>query len=202
MLDLGLQACGESTVAVCHSCPLAFSSMRHCLRTEAQTWASPLLFFADPSLEQRLTLPGSLLSRLHASCAPALAPYSSREAACDALCALADQLSGSSAAEDSHLAQQLVDGGAISMLLTAAHSEVFGGQPVPDLEGSFMYDAGRLAQLVGPLYMERLNSCQALSLTMRSAHAPWRSDPASAVCRNANHNAAAAPFQSGLHADV
>lgn len=93
----------------------------------------------------------------------------------DGLCAIAYHLppdfaeeSAASASPESQLATQLMTAGCADTLLRAAMAEwqpldqQDRGLPVPGCEGISIYNAERLAQRTGPLYMDRLRHCQAL----------------------------------------
>ena len=115
------------------------------------------------------------MGRLHACARPLLATFSSAEAACDGLCSMADHLAdesselpGSSRQAEAVVASQLQQCGAVDVLLAAACSRASPDDaPAPGCEACFVYDADRMAELVGPLYMERLHSCQSLMSLLR-----------------------------------
>ena len=128
---------------------------------------------ADPLLEQRLTLPGSLLGQLSSHTRSALPAASSTDLV-DSLCALADHLPldfaddlPAQASPEARLANQLLQAGCVDTVLQAAVSGSLDGEPVPGQEAACLYDADRLAAAAGPLYMDRLHTCQTLSQTLR-----------------------------------
>lgn len=129
---------------------------------------------AEPSLEQRLAMRGSMLGGLHALTSRALAEQMT-DAKADSLLAMHDRLSSSEAIDlvdsspEGGLASQLLQSGVVTALLTAAASRqaAAGGGPAPGGETSAVYDADRVARMVGPLYVERLGSCSALMQALR-----------------------------------
>ena len=131
---------------------------------------------ADPLLEQRLTLPGSLLGQLSSQTQSALPAASSADLV-DSLCALADHLPldfaddlSAQASPEARLGNQLLQAGCVDTVLQAALSGSLSDddrEPVPGQEAACLYDADRLAAAAGPLYMERLHTCQTLSQAIR-----------------------------------